>query len=294
MPIPALVGAALIGAGTSGVNMLSQTLNNQAQRKWNEKMYGIQRQDALADWQMQNAYNSPQAQMERLKEAGLNPNLVYGNGVTQPSQTVRSSSVESWKPEAPRFDGSAVLAAYYDTAIKKEQADLIKQQRTLAEADEQLKNAQTLSTYISTGKTVAETAKTNQEVQLGKSLMEPTIEAAKQNVQKMQADTQFTLDESERKRILFAPTLQKAVEEVLTMRANRAKTEEEIKQIQVTIQNLWKDNELKELDLRLKRQGVQPGDPAWMRAIIQLFSGSKVSVDNIDPRFYESLGIKPK
>lgn len=29
----------------------------------------------------QNRYNSPIAQMERLREAGLNPNLVYGNGV---------------------------------------------------------------------------------------------------------------------------------------------------------------------------------------------------------------------
>ena len=33
-------------------------------------------------WNMQNAYNSPTAQMSRLRQAGLNPNLVYGSGVT--------------------------------------------------------------------------------------------------------------------------------------------------------------------------------------------------------------------
>ena len=33
-------------------------------------------------WNLQNAYNSPTAQMSRLRQAGLNPNLVYGNGVT--------------------------------------------------------------------------------------------------------------------------------------------------------------------------------------------------------------------
>lgn len=33
-------------------------------------------------WHMQNEYNHPKAQMERLKEAGLNPNLVYGEGVS--------------------------------------------------------------------------------------------------------------------------------------------------------------------------------------------------------------------
>lgn len=31
-------------------------------------------------WNAQNAYNHPSAQMERLKSAGLNPMLVYGNG----------------------------------------------------------------------------------------------------------------------------------------------------------------------------------------------------------------------
>ena len=31
-------------------------------------------------WNAQNAYNTPVAQMKRLKEAGLNPMLVYGSG----------------------------------------------------------------------------------------------------------------------------------------------------------------------------------------------------------------------
>lgn len=34
----------------------------------------------LKMWRMNNAYNSPEAQMARLKKAGLNPNLVYGSG----------------------------------------------------------------------------------------------------------------------------------------------------------------------------------------------------------------------
>lgn len=34
----------------------------------------------IALWNMNNQYNSPVEQMKRLREAGLNPNLVYGNG----------------------------------------------------------------------------------------------------------------------------------------------------------------------------------------------------------------------
>lgn len=37
---------------------------------------------SLQDWNRQNAYNHPQAQMERLKSAGLNPNLIYGDSAS--------------------------------------------------------------------------------------------------------------------------------------------------------------------------------------------------------------------
>lgn len=59
------------------------------QRSWNEAMANKQHQWSLEDWQrqkdfamemwnLQNQYNSPVEQMARLKEAGLNPKLLYG------------------------------------------------------------------------------------------------------------------------------------------------------------------------------------------------------------------------
>ena len=39
-------------------------------------------------WKMQNAYNSPKQQMARFKEAGLNPNLMYGKGTVGNAQTM--------------------------------------------------------------------------------------------------------------------------------------------------------------------------------------------------------------
>ncbi len=77
--LPALItgGASLLG---QGINAISQGAMNKKSREWQEKMYGIQRQDSLADWAMQNEYNHPSSQMARLRAAGLNPNLVYGHG----------------------------------------------------------------------------------------------------------------------------------------------------------------------------------------------------------------------
>lgn len=48
--------------------------------KHDRQTYERQLADNRENWRLENLYNSPQMQMERLKAAGLNPNLVYGNG----------------------------------------------------------------------------------------------------------------------------------------------------------------------------------------------------------------------
>lgn len=70
--------AAILGAGASifgqGINWLA-----------NESIAQQNFQNQLVAWNMNNQYNSPASQMERFKEAGLNPNLIYGQQNT--SQT---------------------------------------------------------------------------------------------------------------------------------------------------------------------------------------------------------------
>lgn len=61
------------------------------------------RQFMLDQWHRENAYNLPSAQMQRLAVAGLNPNLVYGDGgATMPS--VSMDAVESARVSAPKVD----------------------------------------------------------------------------------------------------------------------------------------------------------------------------------------------
>lgn len=59
-------------------NMQLAKYQNNWQTVENEKAYAR----SVEMWNMQNAYNAPTAQMSRLRQAGLNPNLVYGSGVT--------------------------------------------------------------------------------------------------------------------------------------------------------------------------------------------------------------------
>lgn len=83
------VGSLLGGLGSSSMNSKAVRDTNKAnmeiakyQAQWqqqeNEKSY----QRSLNMWNLQNEYNSPTQQMARIRAAGLNPNLVYGNGVT--------------------------------------------------------------------------------------------------------------------------------------------------------------------------------------------------------------------
>lgn len=51
----------------------------QEQKQHNLDMYNLQNQDSVDFWNMQNDYNSPTAQIARLRAAGLNPYLNMGN-----------------------------------------------------------------------------------------------------------------------------------------------------------------------------------------------------------------------
>lgn len=59
-----------------------ESAQNKLQREWSEKMYEKQRDDAREDVRKERAYNTPQAQMQRLQAAGLNADLMYGNGAS--------------------------------------------------------------------------------------------------------------------------------------------------------------------------------------------------------------------
>lgn len=59
--------AGKIGGQVNNLLGTTEVMNQQNQMQWDM-------------WNAQNAYNTPAAQMQRLKAAGLNPMLVYGSG----------------------------------------------------------------------------------------------------------------------------------------------------------------------------------------------------------------------
>ena len=100
-----LAGAA-VAAPVAGT-LLSGLFGNYQTRKRNEAERSLaEYQNAwnLEQWNRENYYNAPTAQMARLKAAGLNPNLVYGSGaVNQSASSPRAASVDVQAPPTPDF-----------------------------------------------------------------------------------------------------------------------------------------------------------------------------------------------
>jgi len=273
------------GLVSQGAGMFAQGKANKKTREWNEHMYERQRGDSLADWAMQNEYNSPAAQMKRLREANLNPHLVYGGGaVAGPASTPRSSSPGSFTHQPFTPDLQPLAMGFMDWKMKEAQLDNVAAMTAAKEQEALLKSSQVVATNTATAGTKITNEQKQFNLDLANDLRNTSVEAAKASLQKTLANTQFTLDENERQAAMQQPNLLLAAEKVLTMRLDRAQTSWQISELKERIENLKKDGQLKQLDINLKPTGVHPGDALWQRVLAQLISGTtrlgkKVEID---------------
>ena len=112
---------AAIGGSVSGIfgQMLANRANRKLQQKqldWNEEM-----------WHNQNEYNTPAAQMQRMREAGLNTSLMYGQGssgnATSAAQGVAPPHMESVTKDTGRTISDYINLKMVDANIENIKAD---------------------------------------------------------------------------------------------------------------------------------------------------------------------------
>lgn len=94
------VAAAAINAG----GQIAATAAR-SRKQWKYQQRAMDKQQALniEAWNMQNAYNTPAQQMERLKDAGLNPKLIYGDGANAPNMAGNLDPADAPVREAPDY-----------------------------------------------------------------------------------------------------------------------------------------------------------------------------------------------
>lgn len=80
--------------------LAAQARENSLNRKYNLQLAMLQNKWNRQQWQMENAYNSPSAQIQRMRAAGLNPDMMYGGGVSG-NLSASSPSMTSGAPSSP-------------------------------------------------------------------------------------------------------------------------------------------------------------------------------------------------
>lgn len=279
MPIAAPVilgGAEILSQGINAVTTIGQNKKN---RQFAEKMYNIQRGHALEDYAMQNQYNSPAEQMRRLKEAGLNPNLVYGNGAVATGGSVRSSSNANPQTEAPRVDLGNAVTKYLTAKIQDAQYDnltaqnkvLVEQAKNIAQDTLNKKFGTDLKEFDFNFKTENRNRELYKREQTNINLFKQggLTDAQIANT-KERTRTEIEMRQPRVQQIL--QSVGESIQRVLNMRIQAAKTEAEISYILTQIENASKDGKLKEIDIQLKKHGVSWSDPAWQRKILSLLN----------------------
>lgn len=145
------LGNVVQGAVGLGQDYLQSQINLAQQKelaKYNAEQQSMLNQQAFDQnvqmWNKQNAYNTPLQQMKRLKQAGLNPNLVYGGGNVSGNTAGSAPELQparfdtgAFHPVDTRIERAQLALAmesqYQQVQNQKIQNDLARQKITLAE-----------------------------------------------------------------------------------------------------------------------------------------------------------------
>ena len=291
LPALAIVGiatavASLVGGlAISSSNRKAQKKQNQADREFTEYMYNLERKDAQKDWDTQNAYNSPEEQMNRLRQAGLNPNLVYGKGADNTAMAIRSVNHQKFNQQAPQSDSNAImhgidtagsqLGQYYDVKRTQAQTDNLNEQKNLM-------TKEALLTEAKTANTISSTATTDFQRKQALELHDNVIKKAQldndlqeRNIKKLDQQMVIDMDRNDRERLKNAVDVQATLQSILESKSRVATNEVQRKQIdkqiellKYTQENTILDGKMKAIDVQLAKSGIYRTDPLWLRSML--------------------------
>lgn len=200
-----LGGASLLGSAlgarsnskTNAANMELARYQNEWQTQENEKAF----QRSVHMWNLQNEYNSPTQQMARLRSAGLNPNLVYGNG-----------AVGNSAGSAPQYEPADIERAHLtpyrgwnagltDAATTFLSARTNKAQVDNMEAQNALIRQQAATEGLKQANIAASTARSEFDLSQANRLKDVSVARAEAEMSQAQHQADITWSRSEQERV---------------------------------------------------------------------------------------------
>lgn len=182
--LPAIINGAgsLVGGLVSGIGSL---LGTKKANDTNIQLARMANQWNIEQWERDNAYNAPAAQMERFQAAGLNPNLIYGQ------QNTANSIPAAQRAEVQAYPGvdMGIDAGVNDFIQTKMAMTMQNELRRNFEADRQLKETQTDAMKAAAALNVAKEVGLRLDNEKKQRLMETSVQAAQEALEQSRLRT---------------------------------------------------------------------------------------------------------
>lgn len=134
--------AGLLLGGLSAIgNAITGGSSARKQYQYQSKLMDKQNNFALSMYNMDNRYNSPVMQRARLEQAGLNPNLMYGNGGIQNTSGGAPASASGQAPQVDYGHPSEGISNALQYFLVNAQADKMNEEARLAAERAQTESA---------------------------------------------------------------------------------------------------------------------------------------------------------
>jgi len=250
LPAAMAGGQGFVDMYQSKKNRKFQSEQNAMDRQFQWDVYHQQRNDALADRQHLEEYNSPYAQMNRLKQGGLNPALMYTQGTVGQTEQPRQAQPSGGSQPAQQMnlDGLKTAMNTFFTLLKTQQ---------------ETSNLQAQANLIEKQARLSGIEGDTKEFQLGveRDLRPTTIKSANLQADILQADLELkkqakglNYDANERAQLKNSTDVAKTLEEIKAIRQKRLF---ELKQQPNIAHKLDAEIEKLELEMRLIDQQIQ-------------------------------------
>lgn len=217
----AAAGVASAGLNLNAVgqwwNRKEQRRQNQWGKDYNDFQYYRERSDSLVDRQHFEDYDSPVAQIKRMKQAGLNPALMYSQGTVGQTEMPRLPSGSPSSQPAAQIDMQGMQKAmenFFTILQTQMQTDNLRAQAELAA--KQAANVQS-STDLN-----------KFDLQQKQALSPNVIESSALGLENQKADIalkkqalELNLDANERAQLANSTNVLKTLEDINTMRQKR-------------------------------------------------------------------------
>lgn len=270
-----LGGAIQGGTGLASTNATNKT-NLQISRETNALNERLQQQAFQQNrgmWNEANAYNSPSAQMDRLKAANLNPNLVYGSGSVVGNTSTSTPQAKASTAQAAKMmpwtgtnlglnsAGASLQQMFMDRETMKNMAA----QRGSLNSQADFTRQQAITEGMKQAETAARTARSKFDLKLAEDLRDTTLQAASANLHNTIGNTANTAMN------LKATQQRMAIDQAIAP-LQRELSRSQILNLKMSTAKLIQDKNFGAFEQDMKRQGIYPNDPMWARLTRNLYN----------------------